>query len=107
MNRLVLSAQVLERKATRYTPAGLPAVDLTLTHESEITENGQPRQVRLELRAIGIGSIAKQLSAMAVGEQAGFAGFMSAQRNGKGVLFHITELDQSATDCPPQQPTTL
>jgi primosomal replication protein N len=32
MNRLVLQAQVLERKAMRYTPAGLPALDLRLAH---------------------------------------------------------------------------
>ncbi|MEO8805817.1 MAG: primosomal replication protein N, partial [Burkholderiaceae bacterium] len=29
MNRLVLTAQLLERGALRYTPAGLPALDLS------------------------------------------------------------------------------
>lgn len=105
MNRMVLIAQVLERRATRYTPAGLPAVDLTLKHESEITENGQPRQVRLEIRAIGIGDIAQRLNKLAVGEQAGFAGFVSALRNGKGVLFHITELDLSVDSGSPATAT--
>ncbi|HEX6362976.1 MAG TPA: primosomal replication protein N, partial [Albitalea sp.] len=30
MNRLVLQAQLVERAAVRYTPAGLPALDLVL-----------------------------------------------------------------------------
>ena len=30
MNRLVLTAQLVERGAMRYTPAGLPALDLSL-----------------------------------------------------------------------------
>ncbi|MEP7102565.1 MAG: primosomal replication protein N, partial [Burkholderiales bacterium] len=37
MNRLVLTAQLVERGALRYTPAGLPALDLSLKHESEVT----------------------------------------------------------------------
>lgn len=104
MNRLVLTAQIVERKATRYTPAGLPAVDLTLQHQSEIAENGQLRKVSLELRAIGIGSIADRLAQLAVGDTAGFAGFLSAQRNGKGTLFHITEFERSAPDTPIAKP---
>jgi primosomal replication protein N len=33
MNRLVLAATLLERGVLRYTPAGLPALDLVLKHE--------------------------------------------------------------------------
>jgi hypothetical protein len=35
VNRLVLSAQLVERGALRYTPAGLPAFDLELKNESQ------------------------------------------------------------------------
>ena len=44
MNRLVLQAQLVERSAPRYTPAGLPALDLSLRHESTVSEDGQPRR---------------------------------------------------------------
>ena len=98
MNRLVLSARIVERKATRYTPAGLPAVDLTLAHQSEVSENGQLRKIALELRAIGIGSIAERLARLSTGDEAGFAGFLGAQRNGKGTLFHITEFERSPAE---------
>ena len=50
MNRLVLQAQLLERGAVRYTPAGLPALDLSLKHESQLTEAGQLRKVSVEIR---------------------------------------------------------
>ena len=57
MNRLVLSAQLVERGALRYTPAGLPALDMSLKHESEVTQEGQPRRVSMEIkikRSIGL-----------------------------------------------------
>jgi primosomal replication protein N len=93
MNRVVLQAQVVERGPMRYTPAGLPALDLSLKHESEVTEAGLPRKVSLEMRAVGIGAVAERVAKLAVGDTAGFAGFLGPSRNGKGVLLHITEFE--------------
>ena len=56
MNRLVLTAQLAERGALRYTPAGLPALDLSLKHESQATQDGQVRQVWFDIRARVIGT---------------------------------------------------
>ena len=92
MNRLVLQAQVLERAAARYTPAGLPALDMVLKHESMATEDGQARKVSLEIRAVAIGDITGQVGALAIGGAAQFAGFLSQSRNGRGIVFHITAL---------------
>jgi primosomal replication protein N len=97
MNRVVLQAHVVERGAMRYTPAGLPALDLSLRHESQVTEAGHPRKVSLEVRAVGIGPVAERIGKLAVGDTAGFAGFLGSGRNGKGVLLHITELDVAST----------
>ena len=92
MNRLVLQAQVLERGALRYTPAGLPALDMSLKHESQLTEAGHARRVSVEIRAVALGEITQPLEKLAIGAEAGFAGFIAAQRNGRGVVFHVTEL---------------
>lgn len=92
INRLVLTAQLVERGAMRYTPAGLPALDLRLQHESTVTEDGQPRKVSMEIKALGIGVITQHLSGLALGSQGVFAGFLTAARNGRGLLFHITAL---------------
>jgi primosomal replication protein N len=105
MNRMVLQAQVVQRGSKRYTPAGLPALDLSLKHESQVTEAGRPRKVSLEIRAVGIGTVAEQLASLAVGHTAGFAGFLGSARNGRGVLFHVTEVQ--AADAQPNEAAAL
>ena len=93
MNRLVLSAQLIQRDAMRYTPAGLPALNLSLKHESEVSEDGQPRKVSMEIKAVGIGAVSQGLSAMALGGGGLFGGFLTPFRNGRGLLFHITSVE--------------
>jgi len=92
MNRLVLSAILEERGALRYTPAGLPALDLNLAHVSEVSQEGQARKVNLQIRALVIGELTGKVQGLHLGSQAVFAGFLAAARNGRGLLFHITEL---------------
>jgi len=90
MNHLVLQAVLEQRGALRYTPAGLPALDLVLAHESEVSQDGQARKVSMQLKALAIGSMVASVSAMPLGSGATFSGFLASARNGKGLLFHIT-----------------
>ena len=89
MNRLVLTAQLVERGALRYTPAGLPALDLSLKHESEVTQDGQTRKVWFEIKARGVGAITESLARTELGAERRFGGFLGSQRNGRGIVFHI------------------
>ena len=93
MNRLILAAELVERGATRYTPAGLPALDLSLKHDSEVMEDKQPRKLQLMMRAVAIGEITRAVAALPLGQVANFAGFIAASRNGRGLVFHVTEVD--------------
>ena len=93
MNRLVLAAELVERGATRYTPAGLPALDLGLKHDSEVMEDKQPRKLNLMMRAVAIGEITRTVAALPLGQVATFAGFIAASRNGRGLVFHVTAVD--------------
>ncbi len=93
VNRLVLTASLLERGALRYTPAGIPALDLNLKHESELTQEGSTRKVSVEVKARALGEITRRLAQLELGSEHGFAGFVGSQRNGRGVVFHVTELD--------------
>ncbi len=104
MNRLLLAASLVQRAALRYTPAGLPALDLSLKHESEVSEDGQPRKVSMEMKAVAIGAITLPLQTLALGGGGLFAGFITAQRNGKGLLFHITSFEAEAAPEVVQQP---
>jgi primosomal replication protein N len=94
MNRLVLAATLSERGVVRYTPAGLPALDLVLKHESEVSEDGQPRKVSMDIKAVAIGQgISRRIGALALGSAGSYAGFLASGRNGRGLVFHITALD--------------
>ncbi len=96
MNRVVLSGVLVERQSLRYTPAGLPALNLGLKHESTLSEDGQPRKVSMEMRAVAIGGITKALGSMALGSEGLFGGFLASARNGRGLLFHITSVEPLA-----------
>ena len=96
MNRLVLSAALVERAALRYTPAGLPALDLSLKHESEVFEDGQPRRVSMEMKAVAIGAITRPLLALDLGSTGFYAGFVTSSRNKRGLLFHVTSVEPTA-----------
>ena len=94
VNQLVLTACIVERDAQRYTPAGLPALNLRLEHESEIQEAGQTRQVKAVMKAVAFGAIAERLVSQAIGSAWRFSGFLATPRNGKHVVFHIQEFQQ-------------
>ncbi len=93
LNRLVLSAQLVARGSLRYTPAGLPAIDLSLKHESMLTQQGQLRRVSLEIKARAIGDITDRVGRLELGGEHAFGGFLGSQRSGRGIVFHVTELD--------------
>lgn len=93
MNTFVLTASVAEISAQRYTPAGIPALDLQLEHESEQIEAGQSRKVKLALRALALGPAAETLSRLSIGQEAKFKGFLASAKNGKGSTLHITDIE--------------
>jgi primosomal replication protein N len=66
---------------------------LSLKHESQVTQDGQARKVSVEIRARAIGEITQRVAALELGSTHGFAGFLGSQRNGRGVVFHVTELE--------------
>lgn len=78
----------------RYTPAGMPALDLRLDHESQQQEAGVTRKVQVSVKAIAFGPVAERLARQALGSLWTFRGFLAAARGGKGVVFHIQEIHQ-------------
>ncbi len=47
----------------------------------------------MEIRARALGDITGTLGRIELGSTHGFAGFLGSQRNGKGIVFHVTEVD--------------
>lgn len=93
MNQVALSARIAETSALRYTPAGLPALDFRLEHESEVLEAGQARQVKAAIRALAIGSVAESIVRQPVGSAWAFKGFLATPRNGKHPVLHIQSFE--------------
>jgi len=94
VNQTELIACIAELSTLRYTPAGLPALDVMLEHSSQQTEAGHPRQVNLKIRALALGTQAERLSRQAVGSQWRFQGFLATPRQGRSVVLHIQEFQQ-------------
>ena len=94
MNQVVLSACIAEASALRYTPAGLPALDFRLEHESEIAEAGQARQVKVAVKAVAFGTLAETLGKQPIGSTWKFTGFLATPRNGKHPVLHIQQFQQ-------------
>ena len=93
-NQLLLTACVAELGALRFTPAGLPAVDLRLEHESTVSEAGQPRQIKAALKAVAFGAVAERLARQALGSLWRFQGFLATPGNGKHTVLHIQDFQQ-------------
>jgi primosomal replication protein N len=94
VNRVVLSAYIVEAAALRYTPAGLPALDMRLEHESQVTEAGQARKAHAVIRAVAFGAVAESLARQAIGSGWCFTGFLATPRNGKQPVLHVQEFNE-------------
>ena len=99
MNRLELIAELVERDALRYTPAGIPVVSARLTHESVQVEAGVARQVQLEMAVLAAGEIAGQLNGAELGKPYRLTGFIARKnRNSKALVFHLSEIKADTED---------
>ena len=97
----MISARIVERGGIRYTPSGLPALDVVLKHEGQASENQSLRQVQVEIKAKAVGDIlVRQLQILELGSTAVYTGFLAAARNGRGIVFH---LDAIVTEAAPDE----
>ena len=90
-NQLLLTASVVALDALRYTPAGLPALNVKLEHESNLMEAGQARAVKAAIKAVAFGTVAERLAKQATGSVWRFSGFLATPLNGKHVVYHLQD----------------
>ncbi|MDO8370560.1 MAG: primosomal replication protein N [Polaromonas sp.] len=93
MNRVELTACIAEASPLRYTPAGIPVANFVLEHESEMTEAGSTRQVKLTMKAVAFGTLAEQTGQLPLGKPFRFTGFLVNARGSKSVVFHIQAIE--------------
>ena len=58
-----------------------------------MSQLGAPRKISVEIRARAVGPVTDQLLAAEMGVEHGFEGFVGAQGNGRGVVFHIQSIE--------------
>ena len=93
MNQVKLTARIAEASPLRYTPAGIPALNLVLEHESEVVEGGVTRKVKLTLRAVAFGTLAEATGQLELGKPHLMTGFLINARTSKSLVFHIQAID--------------
>jgi primosomal replication protein N len=91
----MVTAQIVESSAMRYTPSGVPALNCLLEHASEAFEASQVRQVKAQLKSVSFGSVAERLVKQEIGSNWLFKGFLASPRGGRQLVFHIQEFTQS------------
>lgn len=95
MNQIALTATVLELTPLRYTPAGVPALEMQLEHESEVLQAGMQRRISMTVGAIALGDIALLLVDTPLGAKLSIEGFLAPTRKGSGKLVvHIQQANR-------------
>ena len=93
-NSVTLDARLAARGDLRFTPAGVPAVDFSLAHESTQVEAGVERRVACDLAAVALGAVAREIAVVAIGAQIRCNGFLSRRyRTGTSVALHVNEFE--------------
>lgn len=93
-NRVEIEGSLAALDSVRYTPAGIPIVELKITHVSEQLEAGKPRQVELEVWAVAAGELTGRLSKTPLGAKIRATGFLAHKGKAKiQVVLHITEFE--------------
>jgi len=89
-----LTGTLVERKALRFTPAGVPVVECLIAHHSEQIEAGHPRQVECDIQAVAVGPTARWLQEARPGVSLRLSGFLAARsRNSRQPRLHLTTIE--------------
>jgi primosomal replication protein N len=98
LNRVGLTASLVEREPIRYTPAGVPIVGLKLSHRSVQREAGTDRTVEMEIAAIAADRVALRIDRIALGSALKLEGFLAPRRrNVKALVLHVTDFELDTT----------
>lgn len=100
-NHFCVIATIAEAKPLRYTPSGLPAVDLELRHESEQPSLDAKHKIALSLKAIAFGTLAERLVRQGLGSVWQFSGYLASARSrpepSRQLVFHILDFQSVPT----------
>lgn len=95
MNRLEVQGQVFELSPLRYTPSGVAVLEFLLSHESEVTEAGQPRRLAFTLTVVAMGDLAQMALTTSLGCTVRVQGFLAPVRKDSSKFrLHAQQIQQ-------------
>lgn len=90
----MLTGNLIELDALRYTPAGIPVVNFRLSHTSEQIEAGAKRAVQCEVAGLAFEREARLMAAARPGMQVKVTGFLAGKsRESKQLVLHATHIE--------------
>ena len=93
-NRVELTGVVSALETLRYTPAGIPIVEVKLDHESPQEEAGKTRAVKCEVAAVAAGQVAQRMVQAQLGARIKVTGFLAHRGKSKvQLVLHINEFE--------------
>ena len=94
-NHLVIQGELVKVEELRFTPAGIPVLNLVIGHLSEQVEAGMKRRVECEVNAVVMGELAKAFQNLKEGMAVYASGFI-AKRSFKSaqLVLHINKLEK-------------
>jgi primosomal replication protein N len=96
LNVVRLRAEIVELTAPRFTPAGVPVLELRLRHQDAVIEAGEARQLDFEVDAIAIGAIVGRLAEQRLGTKIDVDGFIAPRtRRSRRLVLHINGFEKS------------
>lgn len=82
MNQVSLTGRVVQVNSVRFTPAGLPVVEMLLEHMSSVTEAGTQRTIQMTCDVVALGPLAQSLADTPTGTALLIQGFLAPARKG-------------------------
>ena len=86
MNRVTVTAKLLEHQSLRYTPAGIPALDMLLEHEAD-SKDGHDASVQIQALAFSLN--AEALAKTPLGSTLKVEGFLRHSAKSKKLIIQI------------------
>ena len=91
MNDYSLFGEIIHLETVRFTPAGIPVLNLRIRNESEQNEAGLKRIINVDIESVVIGELVNY--DLRVGNKFSFFGFLDKKsKKSSHLVFHITQI---------------
>jgi primosomal replication protein N len=90
VNRYTVIAVITEQQSLRYTPAGVPALDVQLSHESEDLSG---HDATIELSGVAFGLQAQSLVKTPLGSKLKIDGFLRHSAKSKKIIVQVENFE--------------